>query len=223
MALTTVAELIASVKTSLMEVSTDGTHWKNSELLGYLNESYKAIMSLKPDANTINESFTAVDGTKQALPDAGIRLVDVVRNLSPVSRSVSVVLRKQLDMADPDWHDSRVTETTGIEQYIYDELNPKNFYLYPGAIVGTTIEIIYSKIPTAHAISVQVIPTGVISIDDSHVPAILNYILYKAFDKDAGDSVNAARADTYFARFGQLLTGNSKTEMATSPNTGTVQ
>jgi hypothetical protein len=223
MALTTVAELIASVKTSLAETSVDGTRWKNSELLGYLNESYKAIMSLKPDANTINESFTAIDGTKQSLPDTGIRLVDVVRNLSPVERSISVVARKQLDMASPNWHSSRVTATTGIEQYIYDELNPKNFYLYPGAIVGTEVEIIYSKIPDAHAISVQVIPAGVISIDDSHVPAIISYVLYKAFDKDSGDTINAARAEAYFARFGTLLTGNAKTEMATSPNTGAVK
>ena len=102
MATTRVRELIDDAKRILQEVSAEGTRWTNIELLAWLNESYKAIVQVKPDANTANASIDLVDGTRQSIPADGLRLLDVIRNTEGMA--VSLIDRRYLDLSDRDWH-----------------------------------------------------------------------------------------------------------------------
>ena len=59
MAVTTVGEILRRTKIILQELTQNGTRWTNEELLGWLNESYQAIVAIKPDASSANKIWIA--------------------------------------------------------------------------------------------------------------------------------------------------------------------
>lgn len=219
MAITTVGDVLTRVKTTLQELSESGTRWTNDELMRWLNESYQAIAGLKPDASSINEPLPLAVGTKQTIPANGLRLIDVVRNVATESDKGAIVLcsRAQLDATRRGWHNE--TPSLNIEHFVFDEMDPQHFYVYPPAAEGASIEIIYSQVPAAH----NAYPGSrynPIRLDDSYVPAIVDYILYRAYSKDADFAGNANRSTSHFQAFSAALGTKVKVDVVSSPNTG---
>ena len=123
--------------------------WPKPTLLKWFNEAQRAVVLRRPDSLAVNEPFVCAAGARQVLPAAGIRLIDIVRVIG--GSGVTKVDKSQLDAHVRDWYTH--TETAAIEHFVYDERDPKNFYLYPPALAATSIEIIYSKSPDVVAIS----------------------------------------------------------------------
>lgn len=217
MAVTKIKTVIDRAKTTLHETTTSGTRWRNQELMEWGNESYQAIIQIKPDASSVNEEIRLQSGTRQSIPDNGLRLIEVVRCTSPASRGEGILIckRNQLDATRRGWH--REPETEDIEHYLFDDLDPKNFYVYPPAKAGATIEIIFSSVPAPHDVSDD-IPDEVLKLDDSYAPVIVDYILYRAYSKDADHSVNLQRAQMHYRSFMTALGQQVQVDIATSPN-----
>jgi len=216
----TVQSVIDRVQTVLQD--TTGVRWPVvDELVLWVNDAQREIALLKPDASAANETVSLVAGTKQSIPDDGNRLLKVVRNMSAASggtgkRSVRLVNREVLDAQTPDWHDPSVTgdaaHTAVVKHYLYDEANPRNFYVYPGVQGSAYLEIIYSANPS-------VVDQGDnLSIPDIFANAILNYVLYMAYMKDAEFAGNAQRASTHFQLFSASVTGKGTVDALTNPN-----
>lgn len=216
-----VASVIDRVQTTLQD--TTGIRWPVvGELVLWVNDAQREIALLKPDASAVNETLTLVAGTKQTIPATGNRLLKVVRNMSSGQadatgkRSVRLVGREVLDAQTPDWHDALITgdaaHSSVVKHYVYDEANPRNFYVYPGVTTGAFLEIIYSGNPAI------VDNTGNLSIPDIFANAVMNYVLYMAYMKDAEYAGNAGRAQTHFQLFGASVTGKGQVDIMTSPN-----
>ena len=166
---------------------TGGIRWdQTNELLEWLNDAQREIALLKPDATSENTTVTLVTGTKQTIPSDGNRLLRVVRNMSAASsgnggRSIRLVARDVLDTQTPTWHDPNVTgdaaHTNVVKNYIYDEQDPKNYYVFPGVSGNAYIEIVYSKNPATVAAGNN------LGVDDIYANAVQNYILYMAYMK----------------------------------------
>lgn len=218
MATTLVSDLIASAKLLLQETTTGGIRWKNEEILGWLNESYKAIVQGKPDANAITEDLALVAGTKQTLPATRLRLLDVVRSTDPDSDGMSITLasRHQLDTTRRGWH--REAEAVDIEHYIYNPDDPKTFYVYPPAVAATTIEVVYSSVPAPHAGTAITAPSEVIHLDDIYGPVMLDYIMYRSYSKDADHTANANRAMLHYKAFREALGLKVQVDRSVNPN-----
>jgi len=131
-------------------------------------------------------------------------------------RSVRLVDREVLDAQTPDWHDPSVSgdaaHTTIVKHYIYDESNPRNFYVYPGVAGDAFLEIIYSSNPTTVA------QAGNLSVPDIFANAVMNYVLYMAYMKDAEYAGNAQRASSHFQIFTASVTGKGQIDAVTNPN-----
>lgn len=135
---------------------TTGVRWPvDEELVLWVNDAQREIALLKPDASAVNETLTLVAGTKQSIPTNGNRLLKVVRNVvgTAPSSSIRLVDGNILDSQTPDWHNANVggdaAHSTTIKHYIYNDSNPRNFYVYPGALGATVkVDIIYSANPT---------------------------------------------------------------------------
>jgi len=192
-----------------------------AELVLWINDAQREIALLKPDASAINETVTLVDGTKQDIPSAGNRLLKVVRNMSAASggtgkRAVRLVDVEVLNGQTPDWHDPTVAgdaaHTNVIKHYIYEESNPRNFYVYPGVSGSAYLEIIYSSNPTTVA------QGGNLSIPDIFANAVMNYVLYMAYMKDAEYAGNSQRANSHFALFTNSITGKGQIDAISNPN-----
>jgi hypothetical protein len=202
---------------------TTGIRWPVvSELVLFINDAQREIALLKPDASAVNTTVTLTAGTKQDIPTAGNRLLRVVRNMSAASggtgkRAVRLVSRDILDSQTPDWHDPSVSgdaaHTNIVKHYVYDEQNPRNFYVYPGVSGSSHVEIVYSANPAT------VTQSGDLSIPDIFANAVADYTLFRAYTKDAEYAGNNQRASTHYNLFINSVTGKGQIDVITSPNT----
>ena len=123
---------------------------------------------------------------------------------------------KVLDAQTPDWHDPTVTgdaaHTNIIKHYIYDEANPRNFYVYPGVSGNSYLEIIYSANPST------VTQSDNLDIPDIYANAVMNYVLYMAYMKDAEYAGNSQRAANHYQLFTASVTGKGQVDALTTPN-----
>lgn len=213
MATITAQQLVNRVKNILNDSTS--IRWPEIELLGYLNDAQREIVLLRPDALTKTESVAlTVNNTKQQIPSAGIRLMSVVRNMGSdgqtPGKAVRLVDRAVLDTQVPDWHSSEAA--TEVAHYVFDPINPKVFYVYPRVGTAKQVEIIYSASPVDIAIG------ATITIDDIYANAIINYIFYRAYSKDAEYAQNPNLAASYWNSFVQELGLKTQVDTVTDPN-----
>lgn len=212
--MTKVSTIITNARTILQETSVDGTRWTKTELLAWLNEAYSFIVLQAPEANAITEPLTLVAGTKQQLPIGGAKLIDVYRNLDGDQRSISVIERDVLNLCDRGWNNS--AKSIVQEHFVFDENNPKLFYVYPAALAGSSIEIAYGQVPVSH--SIENIDTDDIEFDDRYAPVITDYVLFRAFMKDSDAAPNADRSNNHYRLVMTALGVKIKNDMRISPN-----
>jgi len=215
----TVASVIDRVEKVLQD--TTNIRWPEAELVLWVNDAQREIALLKPDASAVNATITLATGTKQGIPSAGNRLLRVIRNMSAASggtgkRSVRLVDREILDAQTPDWHDPSVSgdaaHTGTVKHYVYDEQNPRNFYVYPGVSGNAYLEIVYSTNPTT------VTASDNLDIPDIYANAIMNYVLYMAYMKDTEYAGNQQRASSHYQLFIASVTGKGQLDAITNPN-----
>ena len=100
----------------------------------------------------------------------------------------------------------------------YDPADPKNFYVYPKAASGThSLEIVFSSSPSEIAISNFVTDTSVISVDDVYANCLLDYVLYRSYQKDSEFAGNAQRAMMHYQSFATALGIKTQADSATTP------
>lgn len=201
MATVTVASILGRANTLLNDKT--WTRWTKQELLDFYNDAAKAIVLLRPDAHTKNVAFSCSAGTKQALPSDALRLIEVLRNAS--GKVIRYVPRKALDDSYPDWHSTNTA--TEVAAYAYDDRDPKNFYLYPGPADAVSVDIVYSVAPQSKTLT-EVESTespAVADLDDIYINPLIDFILYRAFSKDAEYAANSNRASGHYQAYLQQL------------------
>ena len=200
--------------------------WPRTELQNWMNESYLAITLARPDANAKSGSFTCAAGTRQVLTDqfaSGLRLLDVTRNLATTSsyKVIRLVARSVLDDQRPGWHAE--TGTVNIQHYTFDPRQPKEFFVYPPATTDAQVEVVYTDSPGAHALTEeQLDPEGtnaeVIKLDDIYMSPVIDWILYRAYSKDAEYGANEQRAQASYAAFNAAISTKNQVDAASAPS-----
>lgn len=187
---------------------TTSVRWPVNELVRYLNDGQREVVLYRPDSMVTNTTVTLAFGAKQSLPANGSKLIDVIRNTSGNKRSVRMTDRHILDSQTPNWYN--LTGATEILHYMYDPRDPKVFYVYPpAASSGASIDLVYSAYPTDITEpadgAVYTAVTGNISLPDIYANLLTDYILYRAYTKDAEYAGNAARAQAHYGAFQSAL------------------
>ncbi len=202
-------------KAEIVLQDTTNVRWAEAELLGWLNDGQKEIVLHKPDASVTTESLALVAGTKQALPTGGIRLIDCIRNMgtngTTAGNSVRLIDRHILDAQVQDWHSEAAAAV--VKHFCFDERNPKVFYVYPQSTATNYLEIVYSSAPADCATV-----SADITIDDIYQNVLLDYILYRAYQKDADYASNDSRVKRFYAAFLTALGKMDELEVAIDPN-----
>jgi hypothetical protein len=191
-----------------------------------MNESYLAITLARPDANAKTGSFTCAAGTRQVLSSefpSSLRLLDVTRNLATNSgyKVIRLVARSVLDDQRPAWHAE--TGTTSIQHYTFDPRQPKEFFVYPPATTAAEIEVVYTDSPGATTLTeAQLDPAGTdattILLDDIYMSPMIDWILYRAYSKDAEYGANEQRAQAAYGAFNAALATKNQVDSAVSPS-----
>lgn len=196
--------------------------WTDTELLNYLNDGRRDLAAARPDLYSETTNLTLVAGTRQTIPSDGTRLIDAIRNVTSanvIGRAVRIVEREILDAHSPDWH----TEPTStvIKNFMYDEREPKTFYVYPPAAAGHKMTIVYSKAPV-ELISADLVSTSVLEREDIFISALVDYIVYRCLSKDSEFAGNAQRAVMHYQAFANLVGIGNKKRLTSSPNLNNV-
>jgi len=182
--------------------------WPKAELLDWLNDGQREVVLRKPNASTKNTAVNLVAGTKQSIPNDGVQLLDVVRNMS--GDAIRIVDREILDAQLPGWH--RMAQAPTVQHYCYSDLDLKNFYVYPPNNGAGQVELIYSASPAPAALG------GVISVDDIYQSVLVDYIMYRAYSKDSEYAADPARVASYYTSFVNSLGGKLQMEVGADPN-----
>ena len=180
------SDIITPVRVVLNDVG--GVHWSDPELLGWINDAQLLVAVLRPDSVAHTAVVTVAAGSKQTIPEDGIRLLDVIRNVG--GRAIRIVDRETLDLFDPNWHNGKAQKA--VKNYVYDNRVPGTFYIYPQVAEGAEIEINYSKLPAKVDQS-----TDTLAVNDIYKEIVINYVLFRAYSKDAEHAANANLATTY--------------------------
>jgi len=204
--------------------------WPRTELQNWMNESYLAITLARPDANAKSGTFTCSAGTRQVLTKAtadggypsALRLLDVTRNMASTSsyRVIRLVSRSVLDDQRPGWHAE--TGTVNIQHFTFDPRQPKEFFVYPPATELAEVEVVYTDSPGSHTLSESDLDpegsnTEVIKLDDIYTSPIIDWILYRAYSKDAEYGANEQRAQASYAAFNAAISTKNQVDAAVAP------
>lgn len=201
----------------------DNAHWSRDDLRAYIGEGQRAAVLLRPEVNPVTETVQLGAGTKQTIPDDGYVLIGAVRNITTPGedeqegRVITPSSRDSLDKVKRRWHSLRGDNPRGfVKNFIYDIRNRKTFYVNPPQRAANPgppidhraaeIEIVYARQPVEPAND-----NATIDLDDIYEPALIAYMLHRAFAKDiAAEGVAVSRSEAYFAKFVTLITGTAE-------------
>jgi hypothetical protein len=206
-------EVIAKARIILQDEGMD--YWPEGELAGWLNDGRMEAYALRPDLYQVTEEMQLVEGYAQVLPAGSRRLFRVERNIShPRQREITVINTGDLAKHRSGWRS--MGKSAEILHYMYDELQPSEFQVYPPARGSVVVEINYAKLPES-------IPNDESELDlvqeGEFASALIDFVLYRAFQKEA-DTTPAFmdRATAHHNKFTSAFRGSVATQAATSPN-----
>jgi hypothetical protein len=222
MATVKVVDVISKAQTLLKDAT--GVRWPSLELQGWLNDAYRETVIFRPDSNAQTGTYACVAGPRQQITStfaAATQLMDVVRNVASASDKspVKLITRQTLDDMDRSWYGN--TGAVTIERYAFDPRLPREFLVYPPAAVGAQLEVVYSSVPAAHTLTETQLNNSataeVIRIDDSFGNVLIDYVMYRAYSKDAEVAANSARAVAHYQAFQNGLGIKGQSEAASRP------
>ena len=184
----------------------DGTRWPAAELVRYLNDGQRQLAALRPAEVAATTTFTPVAGGRQELPVDAMTLLEVRCNSEGRKAALTQVDRHMLEAVEPHW--ASLTPTVSPAHYMYSPLEPRVFYLYRPVSVDARIELTYARYPADVATPAGTTAadvTGETAVEAKWGNALRDYVLYRAYAKDAEYAGNAQLAAGYFAAFNDAV------------------
>jgi hypothetical protein len=247
MGTTLVKDVFYRASSQLNDLSPQFTRWKQRELVDACNDGQRALAKYIPSSSARVDAVKLSVGSKQSIerilsaniiPGDGSAAADVngtyfqtaIRNmgangLTPGS-VIRVIDREILDTGTPDWHVPVAGVYAGARGVIFDPRFPKVFYVWPAVPAGTTWWLEQSMladpvlIPHAaeNTYAWEGVSTTTISIDDKYVDDLLNYIMARAFMKDAEWAANPAMSQNYTTLFVGSINAQVTAVTGVNPN-----
>lgn len=237
-----VKDALYRVSSQLHDISPQFTRWTQRELVSWLNDGQKAVAKYMPSSCARVDAIKLTPGTKQsieAILAANVKPGDgstpanvyghyvqsIIRNMgadgAQGGRAVRLVDREVLDVNNPDWHTSQADK---VSQYAFDPRNPKVFYVFPGvaATPAVWVEISYLANPVEIAVTgdygMDGSDTTKISVDDKYIDDLVNYVLARAYMKDAEFAGNGQMAQAHTSMFTGSINAQVAALTGVNPN-----
>ena len=192
------------------------TRWPKQEWLDWYNDAVLAVVNVRPDAHVLNGVISLTpNSSKQGIAADGLKLIDVLSNTDS-GKVIRKIDRRQLDDQVDNWHK---TSGTDVLHYMYDDRDPKHFYVFPQPSSAHDVNYIYATAPVQTSIGNFDTDNTVMALDDSYLNSILDFMLARAYSKDADYAENAQRSQMHYNLFMQSLGEKTKADTAISPKT----
>lgn len=198
--------VLVAVEDLLQDASS--VRWPAAQRLRWLNEAQLAIVSVRPDACAKTAAVTLVAGELQTLPTDGLRLLDVIGNVG--GRRITLVSRDVMTSLTTSWS---TAASAVIKHYGHDPMLPREFEVFPSAIVGAQVLARYSITPPELTADTQSI-----ALADNWKPALVDWICMRAFLRDT-DTADMEKAMAFKSSFTLLVTGKGQADRTAQPAT----
>lgn len=209
----------------------NGVRWPLTELAGWYNDGLRDLALFMPTATSKSIALKLESGTRQSIPDDALMLLRVPRNLQSGStdsdrkggRAIRPVERTVLDAQCPDWHDEdRTPFRARVKHIAMDDAEPRAFYVYPGNDGKGIVEAVVSLDPpqvdaTGEDLSDYAEPFPLRSV---FANPILDYVMYRAYLKDASFGENLERANAHHNAFAMALGMDQQSQNGHRPDRG---
>jgi len=187
----------------------------NPNWFQFFDDALRQLILVRPDAYTTTTTMQLTSGTKQSLPSAGIRLLDIHRNMgtngSTVGAPIHYIDRKILDASLVTWHSE--AQQHYIDNYWFDPDNPTVFWVTPPNSGSGYIELTYSILHTA------LTATGdSVAVKDIFLMPLVSWCLYRAFLVDTDSPYGFERAQFFYRDFMQTLGIEEKVQEEKAPS-----
>lgn len=216
----TAADVMRQASTILNDAG--ATRWPLTELLDWINAGVAEIAMLKPTATSATITIELDTGTKQTVPAGYHQILRVLRN-TVSGRAITPTTREIIDTQIPGWHNTNVLPfTLDAVHFINEPEDQGAFWVIPGNNGSGQIDVIASAVPDRIprpenpldiAAYTEVVPLG-----DIYLNALLDYVLYRSFSKDAAIPGAAQRATAYYGAFSGALGVKAQTEASRTPD-----
>ncbi len=216
----------------------DSKRWTAAELTQWLNDAQVAAQTLRPDVTEVITGAVMDPGAQQDLndlapnlPEPPAKIMKVSRNMSLDGRfrAIRLVSRDMMDVVRPSWQSD--PPATDAVNYMVDVNLPNMFWVWPPAPVPSAqvpammLEIHYSARPRPLDLpaddktwrDVQ----GDISVRERFAMVLVDYVLYRAYMKDAEFGGNGSRSKTHFDLFQSALMADVQGTQVAQPTAKT--
>jgi len=208
------SQIIARARTQLIDTGAV-ERWTDEEMLKWLSDGQRAAVAIAPATSATITVSPLVAGTKQSIPTDGYMLLTITRNMgvsrTTPGRACRIVSREVMDAFDPDWHTN--VPAVSIKNYLFEPTLPRVFYVYPPSDGTGSVEISYSVMPV-ELTSV----TDTIGLTDVYQTALLDYLLYRCYQKDSDFSAGQGLAALYLQSFITFVSSGENSQVASNPN-----
>lgn len=203
--MTTVAsKIIADCQRELQDEA--GIRWPAAELVDYLNDGQRLIVTVNRGASAAEDVLTLVDGAAQQAPAGVAEVMDVLANADGRRKAIRQVSRALLDATEPGW--MAKSPASEVAHFMKDAHLPRAFEVYPPARAGVRVLCKLSMVPVDVAA-----PTGPVAADVSgnislraeYSEPLRHYVLFRAWSKDAEYGGNAASAQAHYGLFSSSI------------------
>ena len=209
-----VQTIINNARVLLQDTDAGGIRWVDSELIAWLNEATAEVVRIHPEANSKNVDMPLVAGTKQRIPNDGVQLINVVRNVGAggaPGRVIRLIDHNIMNNERPEWHMD--PQQPVVTRFTFDQKDPFTFYVYPPNNGSGQVTLVYSGAPDVVSQLSDSLP-----IPDIYAAPVVNYICFRAWLKQVGDAASEQRAASYLTLFNAAMGVKKTAEIETDPN-----
>lgn len=188
------------------ELLHDSTHdrWTMANLVDWCNAGIQEALVFRPTAYTEKLAIPLVEGAVQTLPSEHfqfMRPLYTTKADSTKGRTPALVDFVSLSMVDPSWMNGTPNEE--VEQVAPDPASAHTFYTYPPQPAATTatLEAIVATQPA------YVTPSDDFPLATVFEPAIVDFMLYRAYSMEAEFASEEGRAGMHYNAFKSAIRG----------------
>jgi hypothetical protein len=200
----TPAEIIVEAR-KLLQDTRIPFRYSDTELLGYVNQTLKRVLTIRPDLFTQTSLVPLQPGdVLQSLPADAHRLVDIY--YVDGYNSVNEVERPVFERAYPQW----VSDAAGIPlNFIRHARNPTKFFVYPRPVEGLSLVAEYVATPANYDLNDDILAPGA-----GYFSAVVDGVVFLASSID-DEHVSSGRAKLFLDSFLQALSTDLQSRIVT--------
>lgn len=242
---TLVRDFFRRVSVGINDFDPQFERYAEADLVAATNDGQRAIAKFLPQACARTASILARNESRQSIAAAagidgidpiggdidtvdGVALQSVIANMGANGETpgsvIRLVAREVLDASRPAWH----TDTGAtVRNYVYDPDNPTEFYVWPHPAPGTNLWLRISYLANPKAIAAPGVTslygaasnnTTTLSVADTWVDDLWNYVMARLYLRDSEDAANAALAATHTQAFVGSINAQAQMLAGKNPN-----